>query len=117
MVNQVHFRLFAEAASDSSARTPTLGQPRNAVNDGNVAARDPAAHQQAAAGGGRRGSGDGMAAPATQDSGIEALTSEQATLRTGSPAGPRDLGSYFGAIAFLSLSRQSHQSVASMCLS
>jgi hypothetical protein len=98
----------AEAGSDASAHTPTLGQPqpgaspaRDAASPG-AAAAGQSARQERGAGfgadpGSRRGSGVGAAAPLTQDSGAEALTAQQAGRGAASPSGPRDLGSYFGA--------------------
>lgn len=98
----------AEAGSDSSARTPTLVR-----NDG-TASPDGGAMAQAgqrgpAAGGAamERQAVGGGADPSTQDSGAEALTSQQADTQQAaplaaapsapaSPAAPKDLGAYFG---------------------
>lgn len=94
-----------EAASDASAHTPTLGQPQQGLALQPHAAASPAAAGAAVARlagqqgrsqllnfDSRRSSGEG-AAPMTADSAAEALTAARAAA---SPAGPRDLGSFFG---------------------
>ncbi len=98
----------AEAGSGSSARTPTLVRNDSTASpDGGAMAQ--AGQRGSAAGGAamERQAAGGGAGPSTQDSGTEALTSQQADTQQAallaaapsapaSPAAPKDLGAYFG---------------------